>query len=144
MVQGWYQGGISVVDFTDAMHPMEIAFFDRGPMSAEKLYLGGFWSAYWYNGHIVASEIGRGIDILQLTTSDVLSQNEIDAAVQVKLDQFNPQLQPRIVWPASFSVAHVKYLDRLGRNPGISETGSFASRVRWAGRNVKGRSSNQS
>ena len=50
LVQGWYQGGISVVDFTDAAHPKEIAFFDRGPVDAKNLIFAGVWSAYWYNG----------------------------------------------------------------------------------------------
>ena len=118
MVQAWYQGGVSVFDFTDPQHPKEIAFFDRGPMSATELILGGYWSAYWYNGHIVGSEIDRGLDVFQLTPSDQLSQNEIDAAKLVKLDTFNPQNQTRIVWPASFSVARA-YLDQLVRNDGL-------------------------
>ncbi|HEX7048923.1 MAG TPA: hypothetical protein VF188_01825, partial [Longimicrobiales bacterium] len=119
MVQAWYQGGISVFDFTDPAHPVEIAFFDRGPMSADKLILGGYWSAYWYNGHIIGSEIGRGIDIFELQPSEFLTQNEIDAARTVRFEQFNPQHQPKIVWPASFVVARA-YLDQLMRNNGIA------------------------
>ena len=84
MIQGWYQGGISVFDWTDPAHPKEIAFFDRGPMDSTKLVSAGSWSAYWYNGMIVSSEIGRGLDILELTPSDLLTQNEIDAANTVK------------------------------------------------------------
>ena len=118
MVQAWYQGGISVFDFTDPAKPVEIAFFDRGPMSDSVLTLGGYWSAYWYNGHIYGSEIGRGIDVLRLTPSEHLSQNEIDAAKLVKLDRFNPQLQSKTVWPASFVVARA-YLDQLTRNDGL-------------------------
>jgi hypothetical protein len=114
MVQAWYQGGVSVFDFTDAAHPIEIAFFDRGPLSATALHLGGFWSAYWHNGHIYGSEIGRGLDVLRLTPTDLLSQNEIDAANLVRFDEFNPQTQPRLVWPASFVVARA-YLDQLRR-----------------------------
>jgi hypothetical protein len=121
MVQAWYQGGISLVDFTDASHPKEIAYFDRGPMDAAKLALGGFWAAYWYNGNIYASEIGRGLDVFKLTPSDQLSQNEIDAATLVKVDRFNPQLQTKIVWPASFVVARA-YLDQLQRNDGLRKS----------------------
>ena len=119
MVQAWYQGGISVFDFTDPTKPHEIAFFDRGPMNAEQLYIGGHWSAYWYNGRIYASEMGRGLDVLQLTPSEHLSQNEIDAANLVRWDQFNPQLQTRITWPAHFSVARA-YLDQLARSNGLA------------------------
>lgn len=121
LVQAWYQGGISVVDFTDAAHPVEIAFFDRGPLDAEKLGDGGgYWSAYWYNGYIVGSEITRGLDLLELTPSHLLSQNEIDAAKLVNLEVFNPQHQPRFVWPASFVVARA-YLDQLERNQGLAK-----------------------
>ncbi len=119
MAQAWYQGGLSVVEYTDAARPREIAFFDRGPMSADKLALGGFWSSYWYNGHIVASEIGRGLDIFRLTPSEFLTQNEIDAANSVKSDGFNPQLQTKIVWPASFALSRA-YVDQLTRNNGLS------------------------
>jgi hypothetical protein len=120
MAQAWYQGGISVVDFTDAAHPVEIAYFDRGPVDSTKLvWTGGSWGAYWYNGHIVSSEIARGIDILSLKPSDHLSQNEIDAANLVRFDVFNPQSQPRFVWPASYSVARA-YLDQLARYDGLA------------------------
>jgi hypothetical protein len=118
MVQAWYQGGVSVFDFTDPAHPKEIAFFDRGPMDSTKLILGGDWGTYWYNGHIYASEIDRGLDILDLKPSDQLSQNEIDAAKLIHYDVFNPQNQPKFVWPASFVVARA-YLDQLKRNNGI-------------------------
>jgi len=119
MVQGWYQGGVSVFDFTDPAHAKEIAFFDRGPMDSTKLILGGDWGTYWYNGHIYASEIDRGLDVLDLKPSDQLSQNEIDAAKLVHFDVFNPQNQPKFVWPASFVVARA-YLDQLVRENGIS------------------------
>ena len=118
MVQAWYQGGISVFDFTDASNPVEIAFFDRGPMSATELALGGYWSAYWYNGNIYGSEIGRGLDVFALTPSVHLTQNEIDAAKLVRMERFNPQHQTKIVWPASFVVARA-YLDQLVRNEGL-------------------------
>lgn len=121
LVQAWYQGGISVVDFTDAAHPTEIAYFDRGPLDPEKLGEGGgYWSAYWYNGYIVGSEITRGLDLLELAPTAQLSQNEIDAARQVKLDAFNPQHQPRFEWPASFVLARA-YLDQLERGHGLAK-----------------------
>jgi hypothetical protein len=118
MVQAWYQGGVSVFDFTDPAHPVEIAFFDRGPMDSTRLTLGGFWSAYWYDGHIIGSEIGRGLDVFRLTPSEYLSRNEIDAAKLVRFDQFNAQSQQKVTWPASFVVARA-YLDQLARNSGM-------------------------
>jgi hypothetical protein len=119
MVQAWYQGGISVFDFTDPEEPFEIAYFDRGPMNSRELVLGGHWSAYWYNGAIYASEIGRGLDVLRLTPSEHLSQNEIDAATQVRMDSFNPQLQTRFRFPASAATARA-YLDQLARREGMA------------------------
>src|SRR2546427_5080246 len=119
MVQGWYQGGISVFDWTDAAHPVEIAYFDRGPMDSTKLVGAGSWSAYWYNGYIVSSEIGRGLDVFELVPSGLLSQNEIDAAKLVHFDYLNVQDQPKLVWPASFVVARA-YLDQLARSDGLA------------------------
>jgi len=119
MVQAWYQGGTSVFDFTDPAHPKEIAFFDRGPMDSTKLILSGDWSAYWYNGHIYSSEIGRGLDIFELKPSESLSQNEIDAAKLVHVDFLNVQNQQKVVWPASFSVPRA-YVDQLARDNGVS------------------------
>lgn len=113
-VQAWYQGGISVFDFTDSENPIEIAYFDRGPLSDAELMLGGHWSAYWYNGRIYGSEIARGLDVFRLTPSEHLSRNEIDAASLVRFDEFNAQHQPRLAWPASFVVARA-YLDQLAR-----------------------------
>ena len=118
MVQAWYQGGVSVFDFTNAAHPVEIAFFDRGPMSPTQNLLSGFWSAYWYNGLIYGSEIGRGLDIFRLKPSEHLSQNEIDAAALVRMDVFNPQTQTKLTWPATFVVARA-YLDQLVRDNGV-------------------------
>jgi hypothetical protein len=114
-VQAWYQGGISVFDFTDSANPFEIAYFDRGPISDSVSVLGGFWSAYWYNGLIYGSEIARGLDIFQLVPSEHLSQNEIDAAKLVRFDEFNPQNQPKMEWPRKFVVARA-YLDQLHRS----------------------------
>jgi len=118
MVQGWYQGGVSVFDWTDPAHPKEIAFFDRGPMDSTKLVGAGSWSAYWYNGYIVSSEISRGLDILALQPSASLSQNEIDAAKLVRFDFLNVQDQPKLVWPVSFVVARA-YVDQLERSSGL-------------------------
>ena len=119
MAQGWYQGGVSVFDWTDASHPKEIAFFDRGPMDSTKLVGAGSWSAYWYNGYIVSSEIARGLDILELTPNALLTQNEIDAAKLVHFDYLNAQDQQKLVWPASFVVARA-YLDQLARSNGMT------------------------
>jgi hypothetical protein len=118
MVQGWYQGGVSVFDFTDSANPVEIAFFDRGPVDPNALITGGYWSAYWYNGHIYGSEIARGVDVFRLTPSEHLSQNEIEAATLVRFNEFNTQQQSRIVWPASSVVARA-YLDQLTRGKAI-------------------------
>jgi hypothetical protein len=117
MAQAWYQGGISIFDFTDPKNPVEIAFFDRGPQ-ATTLQLGGHWSAYWYNGNIYASEITRGLDVLTLKPSPHLTQNEIDAAKSARMTAFNPQHQTRMTWPASFTVARA-YLDQLQRGQGM-------------------------
>jgi hypothetical protein len=119
MVQGWYQGGVSVFDFTDSANPVEIAYYDRGPIDAKRLITGGYWSAYWFNGHIYGAEIARGIDVFRLKPSEFLSQNEIDAALQFRLQEFNSQNQPRVSWPASSAVAKA-YLDQLGRNNAIA------------------------
>ena len=127
MAQGWYQGGISVFDWTDPAHPKEIAYFDRGPMDSTKLVGAGSWSAYWYNGYIISSEIGRGLDILELQPSAFISQNEIDAAKLVRFDVLNVQDQPKLVWPASFVVARA-YLDQLARTNGLAPARVGAAR----------------
>jgi hypothetical protein len=118
MVQGWYQGGVNVFDFTDPQNPIEIAYFDRGPVSDEDLVVGGSWGAYWYNGYIYSSELSRGLDVLEMVPSEFLSQNEIDAAKLVVMDEYNPQSQPRLEWPAAFPVVR-SYLDQLARNDGL-------------------------
>jgi hypothetical protein len=119
MVQGWYQGGVSVFDWTDPAHAHEIAFFDRGPIDSTRLVTGGSWSVYWYNGVMVSSEIERGLDVFELQPSAYLSQNEIDAAKTVHLDYLNTQGQPHFVWPATFVLSRA-YLDQLARNNGLS------------------------
>ncbi|HSL70323.1 MAG TPA: hypothetical protein VK864_08785 [Longimicrobiales bacterium] len=118
MVQGWYQGGVDVFDFTDPRKPIEIAYFDRGPVDSAQLVVGGSWGAYWYNGYIYSSELSRGLDVLELQPSEFLSQNEIDAAKLVRWAEYNPQSQPRIVWPPAFPVIR-SYLDQLVRNQGL-------------------------
>ena len=115
-VQAWYQGGLSMVDFTDPSHPFEMAYFDRGPLDAVKRGTGGFWSVYWYNGNIYGSEISRGVDVFRLTPSKFLTQEEIDASNQVHFDALNVQSQPKIVWPQNLIVgkAYVAQLERSG------------------------------
>ena len=128
MVQAWYQGGVSVFDWTDPSHPKEIAFFDRGPVDSTQLVGAGSWSAYWYNGYIYSSEIARGLDVLELQPSGLLSQNEIDAAKTVHLDFLNVQSQPKLVWPASFALARA-YLDQLERSKGLAAARISAARA---------------
>ena len=119
MIQGWYQGGISLIDWTDPANPVEIGFHDRGPSDGTTQGPGGSWSVYWYNGVIVNSEIARGMDIFELVPSDVLTQNEIDAANSVVLTQLNSQGQPIFEWPATFALARA-YLDQLERWHGMT------------------------
>lgn len=133
MVQGWYQGGVDVIDFTDPDHPFEIAFFDRGPVdpppapgdtanaavSRQRGTIGGSWGAYYWNGLVYSSELARGFDILELLPTDKLSKNELAAAKLVRMAEYNPQSQPKIVWPAAFPVVR-SYLDQLVRGNGLS------------------------
>jgi hypothetical protein len=119
-VQAWYQGGMSVIDFTDSANPVEIAYFDRGPIDVKRLVLGGFWSAYWYHGRIYGTEIARGLDILTLAPSEYLSENEIAAAlIADQGKRFNPQQQFPVTWPAEPVVARA-YLDQLQRSSALS------------------------
>ena len=115
MVQAWYQGGLSLFDFTNPAAPREVAFFDRGPVSATELQLGGYWSVYWYNGYIYASEIGRGLDVFKLSAGDGLTANEIAAAEAVRMESFNPQTQTRVTWPTTATTARA-YVDGLERD----------------------------
>ena len=117
-VQAWYQGGVSVMDFTDPEHPFEIAYFDRGPIDPQMLVLGGEWSAYWYNGYIYGSEIARGLDVFELTPTKFLTQNEIDAARTVRVAELNVQNQQKISWPRSLVVAKA-YVDQLERSEAL-------------------------
>ena len=124
MAQAWYQGGISVFDWTNPKKPREIAFFDRGPVDSARIQSGGYWSTYWYNGYIVGSEMARGLDIFELAPSAFISENEIAAAKTVKFDYLNTQGQQKFVWPASVSLARA-YLDQLERSNGL-EAGKIA------------------
>ncbi len=120
-VQAWYQGGLSVVDFTDSANPVEIAYFDRGPIDAEDMILGGYWSTYWYGSRIYGTEIARGLDVLALVPSEHLSEHEIAAAAVADQRVFNPQQQFRIDWPAEPVVARA-YLDQLERGEALPES----------------------
>src|SRR5216110_545770 len=131
MVQSWYQGGISIFDWTDAAHPKEIAFYDRGPVDATRMAMGGSWSAYWYNGVIVSSEIARGLDIYELVPNGLITENELAAAKSVQLEYFNTQDQPKFVWPASFTVARA-YLDQVARSNGLAPERLAATRAALA------------
>jgi hypothetical protein len=115
-VQAWYQGGLSLIDFTDSAKPVEIGYFDRGPIDAEQLVLGGYWSVYFFGGRVYGTEIVRGLDVFELLPSAQMSANEIAAAGLA--DQgavFNPQQQFPVRWPAEPVVARA-YLEQLGRD----------------------------
>ncbi|MEM9667762.1 MAG: DUF305 domain-containing protein [Pseudomonadota bacterium] len=117
--QAWYQGGMSISDFTDSENPVEIAYFDRGPVDEAQLILAGYWSTYWYNGKIYGTEIARGLDVFSLTPSEYLSENEIAAAALANQGQlFNPQQQFQVTWPAEPVVA-LAYVDQLERSEGL-------------------------
>ena len=119
-VQAWYQGGVSVIDFTDTSNPVEIAFFDRGPIDEEELITAGYWSTYWYAGHVYGTEIARGLDVFTMQPSDFLSENEIAAASLPELNgTVNAQTQEIIEWPAVPVVARA-YLDQLLRESAIT------------------------
>lgn len=122
MVQSWYQGGITVFDWTDPNNPVEIAYHDRGPVSGERMQMGGSWSVYWYNGVIVSSEIARGLDIFTLEASPYLTENEIAAAKTVQLDYLNAQGQPKFSWPSTFALSQA-YVDQLARDKGLNDAG---------------------
>ena len=126
MVQSWYQGGLSVFDWTDIDHPKEIAYFDRGPVDAGRMVMGGSWSAYWYNGVIVSSEIARGLDVYDLVVSPLISENELAAAKTVRMPYWNTQDQQKLKWPQTFVLARA-YLDQLERSKGLP-----ADRIRSA------------
>lgn len=118
-VQSWYQGGVSIVDFTDVTHPFEIGYFDRGPVDDTKHAMGGQWSTYWYNGFIYGSEIARGVDVFALEPTKFLTQNEIDAAKQVKVAELNVQNQEKFSWPSNMVIARA-YADQLSRGTALT------------------------
>jgi hypothetical protein len=138
-VQAWYQGGLSMFDFTDPTAAREIAFFDRGPLSDTTLLTGGYWSVYWHEGKIYGAEIERGIDVFELKPGPDLSVNEIEAAQLVSFGTFNAQEQPQIVYPHAFPVARA-YLDQLERTRGLDATRLAATR-RMLERAERGRGS---
>lgn len=121
MAQAWYQGGLSVFDFTDSGDAVEIAFFDRGPIDEEHLVTGGYWSTYWYAGHIYGTEIVRGLDVFALTPSEHLSAHEIEAAKMADMGTvFNPQTQEPVTWPTHPTIAKA-YADQLSRYQALDE-----------------------
>jgi hypothetical protein len=135
-VKSWYQGGVSVMDFTDATHPYEIAYFDRGPLDDNKFIDGGEWSAYWYNGYIYGSEIARGLDVFKLTPSKFVSQAEIDAASQIHLAEFNAQAPSKIEYPSNFTTAKA-YVDQLERSNALTADKATAIKTAMDKKNAK-------
>jgi hypothetical protein len=131
MVQSWYQGGLSVFDWTDIDHPKEIAFFDRGPVDGTRMAMGGSWSAYWYNGIIISSEIARGMDIYELVPSGLITENELAAAKTVRMPFWNTQDQMKYTWAPSFVLARA-YLDQLARSNGLPANTIAAARTTLA------------
>jgi hypothetical protein len=131
MVQGWYQGGISILDFTDPSNPVEIAFHDRGPVNPARMEMAGSWSVYWYNGVIVSSEIARGLDVFELLPSEAMTPNEIEAAKSVVFDELNSQGQPKFEWPHTFALAGA-YVDQLERHGAMSAAWIDGTRRRLA------------
>lgn len=129
MVQAWYQGGISVFDWTDPGNPVEIAFHDRGPIDSTRFQMGGSWSVYWYNGAIISSEIARGLDIFELEPSPYITENEIAAANTIELDYLNAQGQPQFEWPATFALIRA-YIDQIERAKALNNRSITAARER--------------
>ena len=144
-VQGWYQGGVDVMDFTDQDKAFEIAYFDRGSIDPPAVVdvpaaagaaqaaggrgrggtIGGSWGAYYWNGYIYSSELDRGMDVYELLPSEHLSANEIAAAKLVTFTEYNPQSQPKMTWPPAFVVVR-SYLDQLVRGNGLASDRSAA------------------
>ena len=135
-VQSWYQGGVSIMDYTDPSHPFEIGYFDRGPVDDSRPAMGGQWSTYYYNGYIYGSEIARGTDVLKLVPTKNLTQNEIDAAAQVYLPELNVQDQPHIDYPMTFVTAKA-YLDQLARGASLKADKIAAINADIEAKNIK-------
>ena len=119
-VQAWYQAGASLVDFSDSKNPVEIGYYDRGPISSASLVIGGLWSTYWYNGSTYGSELARGFDVWGLTPTDELSENEIEAAEEVQVGRLNVQHQDKVEWDPSFAVVR-SFIDQLERSGDASD-----------------------
>ena len=142
-VQAWYQGGASLVDFSDSSNPVEIGYYDRGPISSASLVIGGLWSTYWYNGSTYGSELARGFDVWGLTPTDELSENEIEAAEDVQVGRLNVQHQDNLEWKPSFAVVR-SFTDQLERSGDVSDrtidrinrTVDFAERLADDGRRI--------
>jgi uncharacterized protein (DUF305 family) len=127
--QAWYQGGLSVIDFSDTANPVEIAYFDRGPIHDERMVIAGYWSTYWYNGKIYGTEILRGLDVMDLQVSEFLTENELAAAKLANMgDTFNPQQQFQVTWPAN-PVIGLAYVDQLERDGGLSQANIDAAKI---------------
>ena len=138
-VQAWYQGGMSVIDFTDSANPVEIAYFDRGPIHDERLILGGYWSTYWYDGKIYGTAIVRGLDVFELNESGLMSANEIAAAsVADQGALFNPQQQFAVTWPDGDPSVALAYVDQLRRSNDMSadDAKAFADSISAAAQAV--------
>jgi hypothetical protein len=135
-VKSWYQGGISIMDFTDATHPIEIGYFDRGPLDSAKFIDGGTWSAYWYNGFVYGSEIARGLDVYKIMPSKFVTANEIAAAEQVHMSIFNAQAPSKIVYPMTFITAKA-YVDQLARSNALPQDKATALEAAMDKKNTK-------
>lgn len=135
-VKSWYQGGISIMDFTDATHPYEIAYFDRGPLNSEKFIDGGTWSSYWFNGYVYGAEIARGLDVYKLTPNKFMTANELAAADQIHMDLYNAQLASTIVFPKTFITAKA-YVDQLVRSNALTQAKATALDAAMDKKNTK-------
>jgi len=136
-VQSWYQGGISMFDFTDPKHPFEIGYFTRGPIGKDGRRVGGGdWSSYYFNGYIYGSEMARGMDVLKLVPSKYLTQNEIDAAAQIHLHELNVQNQPHIDYPKTTITAKA-YVDQLVRDNALTVEKGAAIDLAMDGKKTK-------
>jgi hypothetical protein len=135
-VKSWYQGGISIMDFTDATHPVEIGYFDRGPLDSAKFIDGGTWSAYWYNGFVYGSEIARGLDVYKILPSKFVTANEIAAAEQVHMSIFNAQAPSKIIYPMTFVTAKA-YVDQLARSNALPQDKAIALEAAMDKKNTK-------
>ncbi|TQV76513.1 DUF305 domain-containing protein [Aliikangiella marina] len=121
MVQAWYQGGLSLFDFTDSSNPIEIGHFDRGPVNKDHLIVAGYWSVYWHQGLVYGSEIARGFDVLKLSDSEFITANELAAANTIDSKIVNAQYQKMFKWPAKPEVA-LAYTDQLARLETVNKT----------------------